>query len=83
MAREVAGPARAADARYEMLGEQRADGGAVRADRQGRADAHAACSSPARAGTGKELIARAIHRYSALADKPVRQGQLRGDPAAS
>ena len=31
-------------------------------------------------GTGKELIARAIHRASALREQAVHQGELRGDP---
>ena len=32
-------------------------------------------------GAGKELVARAIHALSKRADGPVRQAQLRGDPA--
>ena len=32
-------------------------------------------------GTGKELVARAIHRRSASLEQSLRRGQLRGDPA--
>ena len=34
-------------------------------------------------GTGKELVARAIHEHSQARRRPVREAQLRGDPDAS
>ena len=45
-------------------------GGAERGDR----------AAARRSGTGKELLARAIHDNSAPRERPVRRRQLRGDP---
>ena len=80
MAREVAGPARAADERFEMVGAAR---------RWRRCSRQIAKVAPTRTrvlitgetGTGKELIARAIHRVERARRQAVREGQLRRDPA--
>jgi two-component system nitrogen regulation response regulator NtrX len=69
MAREVAGLRAAADERFEMIGKS-APMAALFAQIQKVAPTRTRILITGESGTGKELIARAIHRSSALAAKP-------------
>jgi DNA-binding NtrC family response regulator len=69
MAREVAGLRALADERSEMVGTS-APMGALFAQIAKVAPTRTRVLITGESGTGKELIARAVHRSSALADKP-------------
>jgi DNA-binding NtrC family response regulator len=70
MAREVQGLRALADERSEMVGRSAAMG-ALRAQIAKVAPTRTRVLITGESGTGKELIARAIHRQSAVADKPL------------
>ncbi len=69
MVREVAGLRALADERSEMVGNS-APMAALRAQIAKVAPTRTRVLITGESGTGKELIARAVHRASALADKP-------------
>jgi two-component system nitrogen regulation response regulator NtrX len=69
MAREVAGLRAAADERFEMIGKS-APMAALFAQIEKVAPTRTRVLITGESGTGKELIARALHRASALASKP-------------
>jgi len=69
MAREVQGLRAMADERYEMVGRS-APMAALYAQIAKVAPTRTRVLITGESGTGKELIARAVHRASALADKP-------------
>jgi len=69
MAREVQGLRAMADERSEMVGRSAAMG-ALRAQIAKVAPTRTRVLITGESGTGKELVARAVHRASALSDKP-------------
>ncbi|HVZ88355.1 MAG TPA: sigma-54 dependent transcriptional regulator [Polyangia bacterium] len=69
MAREVQGLRAMADERSEMVGRSQAMA-ALRAQIAKVAPTRTRVLITGESGTGKELVARAVHRASALADKP-------------
>ena len=82
MAREVQGLRAAAASAYEMVGNS-APMAALFAQIAKVAPTRTRVLITGESGTGKELIARAIHKRQHAGRQAVRQGQLRGDPAAS
>ena len=80
MGREVQGLRAMTDERFEMVGKS-APMAALFAQIAKVAPTRTRVLITGETGTGKELIARAIHRASALRRQAVRQGQLRRDPA--